>query len=445
MIQPGRCGVSAILDVLHNFLPARGDPRKDAAYRLSPTMQTALKIKLSMFMFLQYFIWGSWYVSMGTYLANTLKFEGAQIGLAYGAFAWGAMISPFFVGLIADRFFASEKLLAVLGIAGGGVLCLLPGLREFGSFFPVLILYCALYVPTLALGNSLSLHHLADAKTDFPRVKTLAAVGCIAGGVTLSLIKGEQSGFQFYLAGGISILFGLFSLTLPHTPPKKTGANLKWSEVLGLDALALLRKPSFAIFIACMFLICIPLYFYFVMMGIYLTELKWESMAAKMSLAQVSDVIFLLLLPVFLKRFGYKLTIFLGILAWAARYFALAGSAGSGGMTVLLIYTAILLHGVCYDFLFIAGQLYVDEEANERMRGAAQGFIAFILWGLGAFVGSLLAGKVLAAHTLAEPIGGLAHDWAGIWRMPALGAGAVLVVFLLFFRDPPRKTDAAPR
>ena len=215
--------------------------------------------------------------------------------------------------------------------------------------------------------------------------------------------------------------------------------------MLGLDALALLRKPSFAIFIACMFLICIPLYFYFVMMGIYLTELKWESMAAKMSLAQVSDVIFLLLLPVFLKRFGYKLTIFLGILAWVARYFALAGSAGSGGMTVLLIYTAILLHGVCYDFLFIAGQLYVDEEANERMRGAAQGFIAFILWGLGAFVGSLLAGKVLAAHTLAEPIGGLAHDWAGIWRMPALGAGAVLVVFLLFFRDPPRKTDAAPR
>ena len=309
-------------------------------------MQTALRIKLSTFMFLQYFIWGSWYVSMGSYLANTLKFEGAQIGLAYGAFAWGAMISPFFVGLIADRFFASEKLLAVLGIAGGGVLCLLPSLREFGSFFPVLILYCALYVPTLALGNSLSLHHLADARTDFPRVKMLAAVGWIAGGVTLSMLKGEQSAFQFYLAGGISIVFSLFCLTLPHTPPKKTGANLKWSEVLGLDALALLRKPSFAIFIACMFLICIPLYFYFVMMGIYLTELKWENMAAKMSLAQVSDVIFLFLLPVFLKRLGYKLTLFLGILAWAARYFALAGSAGSGGMTVLLIYTAILLHGV---------------------------------------------------------------------------------------------------
>ena len=409
-------------------------------------MQTQLKIKLAVFMFLQYFIWGSWYVSMGTYLAGTLKFEGGQIGAAYGAFAIGAMISPFFVGLIADRFFASEKLLAALGIAGGAVLCLLPGLRDFGSFYPMLILYCALYVPTLALGNSLSLHHLADAKTDFPRVKTLSAVGWIAGGVTLSLVfKGEQSATQFYLAGAVSIVFGLFSLTLPHTPPKKTGANVKLSEMLGLDALALLRKPSFAIFIACMFLICIPLYFYFVMMGIYLTELNWEKVAAKMSLAQVSDVIFLFLLPVFLKRFGYKRTILIGILAWAARYFALMGSAGGSGAPMLLIFTAILLHGVCYDFLFIAGQLYVDDEANERMRGAAQGFIAFILWGVGAFVGSLLAGKVLAAHKLAEPAGGLAHDWAGIWKTPAWGAAAVLVIFLIFFHDPPKKTDAAAR
>lgn len=404
-------------------------------------MQTTLKIKLSTFMFLQYFIWGSWYVSMGTYLANTLKFEGGQIGAAYGAFAIGAMISPFFVGLIADRFFASEKLLAVLGIAGGALLCLLPRLHDFSSFYPALILYCALYVPTLALGNSLSLHHLADPKTDFPRVKTLSAVGWIAGGVTLSLVfKGEQSATQFYLAGAVSILFGLFSLTLPHTPPKKTGANVSLYEVLGLDALALMRKPSFAIFIGCMFLICIPLYFYFVMMGIYLTELKWEGMAAKMSLAQVSDVIFLFLLPVFLKRFNYKITIFIGILCWALRYFALGQSAGGGSSATLLIFVAILLHGVCYDFLFIAGQLYVDDEANERIRGAAQGFIAFILWGVGAFVGTLLAGKVLAAHTLADG----AHAWSAIWAKPAWGAVAVLVIFLIFFRDPVRTTAAQP-
>ena len=403
-------------------------------------MQTGLKIKLSAFMFLQYFIWGSWYVSMGTYLANTLKFEGGQIGAAYGAFAVGAMISPFFVGLIADRYFASEKLLAALGILGGAILCVLPSLREFGSFYTTLVLYCALYVPTLALGNSLSLHHLADPKTDFPRVKTLSAVGWIAGGVALSLLQGEKSALQFYLAGGVSIVFGLFSLTLPHTPPKKTGANVRLGEILGLDALALLGKRSFAIFIVCMFLICIPLYFYFVMMGIYLSELGWTNMAAKMSLAQVSDVIFLVALPLFLKRFGYKRTLFIGISCWALRYFALMESAGGGETQVLLIFTAILLHGVCYDFLFIAGQLYVDDEANERIRGAAQGFIAFILWGVGSFVGTLLAGKVLAAHILAEPSGGLLHDWAGIWRAPAWGAVAVLVVFAILFRDPPRPT-----
>lgn len=402
-------------------------------------MQSSLKLKLAGFMFLQYFIWGAWYVSLGTYLANTLKFEGAQIGLAYGAFAIGAMISPFLVGLIADRFFASEKILAVLGIAGGILLCVLPQFVTFSSFYPALIAYCALYVPTLALGNSLSLHHLADPKTDFPRVKTLSAVGWIAGGVTLSLLKGEQSAVQFYLAGGVSILFGFFSLSLPHTPPKKTGAHVSLSEILGLDALALLKKPAFAIFIVCMFLICIPLYFYFVMMGIYLTELKWEALAAKMSLAQVSDVIFLFLLPVFLKKLGYKKTLFIGILAWAARYFALAGSVNTASTATLLIFTAILLHGVCYDFLFIAGQLYVDDESNERIRGAAQGFIAFILWGVGAFVGTLLAGKALAAHALATPINGLSHDWEAIWKLPAWGAVAVLAVFVLFFKNPTPK------
>jgi nucleoside transporter len=407
-------------------------------------MQTQLKIKLSAFMFLQYVIWGAWYVSMGTYLGKTLAFEGWQIGLAYGAFAIGAMISPFFIGLIADRYFASEKLLAFLSIAGGALMFILPQLTTFGGFYPVLIAYCACYAPTLALGNSLSLHHLANPKRDFPLVKALSAVGWIAGGVILSVgLKGEQSAVQFYLAGGVSILLGLFSLTLPHTPPKKTGADVRLGEILGLDALALLRKPSFAIFIACMFLICIPLYFYFVNMNIYVTELGWTYSAAKMSLAQVSDVVFLVVLPVMLRTLGYKMTITIGILAWAARYFFLAGSVDRQGLGTVFIFAAILLHGVCYDFLFIAGQLYVDDESNERIRGAAQGFIAFILWGVGNFVGSTLAGKSQGAHTLAQPRGAIAHDWHSIWIYPAWGAVAVLVVFLIFFRDPPKKAPAA--
>jgi nucleoside transporter len=377
---------------------------------------------------------------MASYLSKTLQFSGEQIGLAYGAFAIGAMIAPFFVGLIADRYFASEKILAFLGIFGGLLLFLLPEMTTFGSFYPMLILYCCTYVPTLALGNSVSLHHLENPKRDFPLVKTLSAVGWIAAGLLLSFVfQGELSAIQFYVAGTISILFGLFSLTLPHTPPMKTGKDVSLGEILGLDALALLKKPSFAIFILCMFLICIPLYFYFVNMNLYVTELGWEFTAAKMSLAQVSDVIFLILLPIMLSRLGYKKTIFIGIAAWAARYFLLAGSIDSVSMQNVMIFSAILLHGVCYDFLFIAGQLYVDDEANERMRGAAQGLIAFILWGLGAFVGTNMAGISQSAYTLENAIGTIAHDWQGIWIYPAWGSVAVLVIFLVFFKNPAKK------
>ncbi len=400
-------------------------------------MQYSLKIKLSLFMFLQYFIWSSWYMTLGSYL-GTLNFTGTEIGATYGAFAWGAILSPFIVGLIADRFFASEKIIAVLGIAGGLVMFYVPQLKTFGSVYPTLILYCTLYAPTLALGNSISMTHLADAKNDFPFVKIFSAVGWIAGGVVLSQLKGEQSPLQYYLAGFTSMVFGLFALTLPHTPPRKKGQNVPLSEVLGLDALALLKKPTFAIFILCMFLICIPLYFYFVNMGTYLTQLKWADMAQKMTLAQVSDIVFLMLLPLMLKKLGYKKTIFLGILSWAARYFMLSASAASTG--TVLIFGAILLHGVCYDFLFIAGQLYVDSEANERIRGAAQGLIAIILWGFGSLVGTYLAGYFMDQHKLAVPNGTITHDWSAIWATPAWIAVTVMVVFLVFFREPQKST-----
>jgi nucleoside transporter len=391
-------------------------------------------------MFLQYFVWGSWYVSLATYLSKTLQFDGEQIGLAYGAFAIGAMISPFFVGLIADRYFASEKILAFLGIVGGLLLFILPRATTFGSFYPILIIYCASYVPTLALGTSLSLHHLANPKRDLPFVKAFSAVGWIAGGVTLSVIfESEQSAIQFYIAGTSSILLGLFSLALPHTAPKKTGKDIRISEILGLDALALMKRRSFSIFITCMFLICIPLYFYFVNMNLYITELGWKYTVAKMSLAQVSDFIFLLLLPLILKHFGYKRTIVIGIVAWAARYFLLAGSVDTISMQTAFVYAAVLIHGVCYDFLFITGQLYVDSEANEKMRGAAQGLIAFILWGVGAFIGTQLAGISLASHALSTPVGSIAHDWQHIWIYPAWGAVAVLIIFMFFFRESKNK------
>ncbi|MFT3949746.1 MAG: MFS transporter [Agriterribacter sp.] len=409
-------------------------------------MQTQLKIKLGFFMFLQYFVWGTWYVSMATYLSRTLHFGGEQIGLAYGAFAIGAMISPFFIGLIADRYFPSEKILAFLAFAGGILLFVLSKLTTFSSFYPVLIIYCTTYVPTLALGTSLSLHHLRDPKRDLPPVKALTAVGWMASAVTVSIIfEAEQSATQFQIAAVMSVFLGLFSLTLPHTPPRKTGKDVRIAEILGLDALALLKKPSFAVFIVCMFLICIPLYFYFVNMNLYVTELGWKYSVAKMSLAQVSDVVFLILLPVMLRYMGYKKTIFIGILAWVVRYFLLAGSVDLIAMQSLFVYTAILLHGVCYDFLFITGQLYVDEQANERIRGAAQGFIAFILWGVGAFVGTQLAGISLASHTFDTPVGSFAHNWKEIWSYPAWRALVVLIVFLVFFRNKQNGTSVSEK
>lgn len=240
---------------------------------------------------------------------------------------------------------------------------------------------------------------------------------------------------QFYMAGLVSVLLGAYSLTLPHTPPLKIGRNAGLAEVLGFDTFVMFKRTSFTIFIVCMFLICVPLYFYSVNMSLYLTELGWTFYAAKMSFAQVSEIGFLICLPIMLSKLGYKKTIVISIFCWAIRYILLAGSIHSDDMQTAFIFTAILLHGVCYDFLFIAGILYVNEQVSERISGAAQGLIAFIIWGLGAFVGTYLAGISQAHHTLKQPIGNIAHNWEGIWIYPALGSITVLTIFILFFPE----------
>jgi nucleoside transporter len=397
--------------------------------------QSRIRWMLAAFMFLQYYVWGAWYVSMGTYLAERLKASGTQIGSAYGAFAIGSMISPFFIGLVADRFFAAQKLLAILAVAGGGLMIALAQAATFDGFYPLLIAYCATYAPTLALGNAVALRNLEDANSFFPKVKVASAVGWIAGGVTLSLVHGERSEIQFVIAGATSIAWGVVALLLPHTPPTRREGKATFGEMIGLDALGLFRKPSFSIFVLCMFCICIPLYFYFVMVGIYLSELKWESFAWKLSLAQVSDVICLLLMAAMLRRWGYKRVIGIGIAAWILRYLCLAASPSGSGAQQALIMLAIVVHGFCYDFLFIAGQLYVDSESDARNRAASQGLIAFVLWGLGAYVGTDLAGRVLAANEVHAAAGGVMHDWRSVWLVPAMLAAVVMVIFAVFFRD----------
>jgi nucleoside transporter len=408
-----------------------------------PAVEGRLKATLSGFMFVQYFIWGAWYPSMGTYLANQLQFPGAQIGATYGAFAIGAIVSPFFVGLIANRYFAAEKLLAVLGLLGAVTLVGLSTLRDFSGFYPVLILYCALFVPTLALGNSLAMQHLTDAKRDFPRIKIASAIGWIAGGVTISWVNAEQSAVQFQVAAAASLAFAAYALTLPHTPPKVAGAKRSLGQIVGLDALALLKRRSFGTFVGCLFLITIPLKCYFVLMSIYLTELQWANVSGKMALAQISDIVFLLVMPFMLHWLGYKRTILIGMTAWALRYWLLAQSVDALALQAGLIFTAILLHGICYDFLYIAGQLYVNAEANDGNRSAAQGLVAFVLWGVGPLAGTFLAGKLLAAQRLPSPVSGLNYDWAAAWMVPAVFAAIIMVVFAALFRDPSRARDSS--
>jgi nucleoside transporter len=402
-------------------------------------MKTPVRLKLSAMMFLEYFVWGSWYVTLATYLGTTLHFPGQQIGSAYSTTAIAAIISPFFVGLVADRFFSTERILAVLHIVGAAAMYYASTLTTFPAFYPVLLVYTLCFMPTLALTNSLSFRHMDDPGKEFPGIRVLGTIGWIVAGLIIGMLGVEATAAPLRIAAASSVVMGLYSLALPHTPPAKRGEKVSVRDVLGLDALDLMKERSFAVFVLGSFLVCIPLQFYYTFTNLFLNEIGVQNAAGKMTFGQMSEIFFMLVMPFFFVRLGVKKMMLIGMAAWTARYLLFA--FGNNASLVWMLYLGILLHGICYDFFFVTGQIYVDRKAPGDLRAAAQGFIAFVTLGAGMFIGALLSGRVVDMYTL--PGGG--HDWQRIWLVPAAMAGAVLALFALLFQYRESEQPAASR
>lgn len=397
-------------------------------------METKKYTQLSVMMFLQFFIWGAWFVTLGSYLGK-IGFSGSEIGEAYSMNNIAAIIAPFFIGLVADRYFAAEKVMAFLHIAGAAVLYYVSDMNgDNASIIWGLLIYNACYMPTLALVNTISFTQMTTPDTEFPKVRVWGTLGWIVAGLSITFILSgqiadvETTSVPMKLAAAASLLLGLYSLKLPHTPPKADNEKVTIGDILGAKAFSLLKDKSFFIFVLSSMLISIPLAFYYGFTNLYLNEVGMDGVAGTMSLGQVSEVAFMVAMPFFFRRLGVKWMLFVGMMAWVLRY-ALFATGNLDGMAWML-YLGIILHGICYDFFFVTGQIYVDKKASEDIRSSAQAFIALMTYGVGMFIGSILAGRVVDHFT----VDGV-KNWEAIWWTPCIFAAVIAVLFFLVFKD----------
>jgi nucleoside transporter len=400
-------------------------------------MTPTLYIRLATMVFLHYFVWSCWYNTMAVYLGK-LEFTGTQIGLAYGTTAIGALVSPFLIGVIADRYVSAQRLLGVLHLLGAGLLWWISQQTTFSVFYPSLIVYTLTYMAGHGLINTITLTHAPNPAKWFPIVMAGASAGWIAAANVVNFAKLADNTGMFTLACGVAVAIALYAFTLPNTPPKGDAGPVSAGKLLGLDALRLFKDRSFAIFMVCSFLICIPLSFYFTWTGAFLSEMNVADYASKMTLGQLSEVGFLLLLPILLPILGAKRIMILGMAAWAAR-FALFAYFHEQPTATWMVLGGILLHGMCYDFIFVMGRMYVDKAAGDSLRASAQGLHAVFTLGAGMFVGSWLSGVVAQNYTNAQNV----HDWKAIWLVPAIMSAALIPAFLALFREKPADTRDA--
>lgn len=406
-------------------------------------MSIGIRIQLCIMMFLEFFIWGGWFVTLGTFLGNNIKATDGEIALAFSTQSWGAILAPFIIGIIADRYFNAEKILGILHLGGAFLLYLMYGTDNFDLFYPYVLGYMILYMPTLALVNSVSFNQMKNPAKEFSLVRVFGTLGWVVAGLLISYffswdsevaIKEGLLKNTFLMTAIASVILGLFSFTLPKTPPKAdSDQKPALKELMGLDALELFMDRNFFIFFVSSILICIPLAFYYQNANPFLVEIGMENPTGKMTLGQISEILFMLLLPYFFTKFGFKKTILVAMLAWVVRYVLFAfGDVGELGFMLLI---GIALHGICYDFFFVSGQIYTDSKAGEKYKSSAQGLITLATYGIGMLIGFWIAGKISNSYLLMDG----AHSWEIIWLYPAAFALFVMVVFAVLFK--PEKID----